>query len=201
MGSTAFDKPEDTNVHSMAEQWLYATTATIKDKHRHYQYHRKAHPLSKLHIDFTKSATLDINGGGINRHHHETSDSDVEGNRGIDVTNRGGRSSDDDFLVTASDPELSSLRYTEGRVPPLSVSKIDRPKEHRIRHRSVSISEAAPANLRRLDATRDDLEVDGGELDDIEDSGDDDAVVNVVKPTRHRLHRKSSLNRVTISSV
>ncbi|KAM7535792.1 hypothetical protein Aperf_G00000092904 [Anoplocephala perfoliata] len=177
MGSTAFDKPEDASVHPMAEQWLYATTRNIKDRHRHHQYRQQAHPSSKHH---TKSATLDVNRGTT------------------DVNNRGGRSSDDDFLVTASDPELSSLRFTEGRVPSSPTSKVDRTsKGHRGRHRSASISEAAPTTIRRQDATREDLEVDAGELDDIEDSGGEDAAVAVVKPNRHRLHRKSSLNRLS----
>nr|CDS19828.1 patatin phospholipase domain containing protein [Echinococcus granulosus] len=144
MGSTAFDKPDDAKVLSMAEQWLYAPTARFKDKrqqlHQRYRQHQQQLVSTKLHVghpfgaDLVKSATLD---GVMKPHYHHSpkdtppspspSGSDAENRREAGGGGRshsrhsnrvGGTSFDDDFLVTASDPELSSLRFTsEGRLP------------------------------------------------------------------------------------
>ncbi|VUZ48860.1 unnamed protein product [Hymenolepis diminuta] len=173
MGSTAFDKPEDTNFLSMAEQWLYTSSATIKDKY--HQYHRHAHPNFKRLADLTKSNAI------------VTSDSDIEGPH---LNETAGRASDDDFLVTASDPDFSSLRFTEGgRVPSLPGSQ----RKHRSRHRGVSVSETTLSGIRQGD-----LKVDAGEVDDIESCLEDDpTAVAVVKPSRHRLHHRGSLNRLS----
>nr|CDS27981.2 hypothetical transcript [Hymenolepis microstoma] len=163
MGSTAFDKPEDTNVLSIAEQWLYATSGPIKDKFNHH-----THRTFKHFADLTKSATF------------TTSDSDIE----VPHENAG-RASDDDFLVTASDPEFSCLRFTEGSRVPSSPGT--RP-ERRNRYRRASISDLAPSGIEQ-----DDLKVDDNE----NGPEDDPAAVAVVKPKRHRYHRKSSLNRLS----
>ncbi|VDO04432.1 unnamed protein product [Rodentolepis nana] len=168
MGSTAFDKPEDTNVLSMAEQWLYASSGSIKDKRS--QYHHHGHHHFKRFADLTKSATF-TNSDSDLEVPHETAD----------------RVSDDDFLVTASDPEFSYARFTEG-------SRVAGSQpERRSRHRRASIS-----NLVQSDIQQDDLRVDTREVDENENGLENDpAAVAVVKPKRHRLHHRSSLNRLS----
>lgn len=198
MGSTAFDKPDDAKVLSMAEQWLYAPTTRLKDKRQQLR-HRQHH----IGADLIKSVTLD---GVIKRHHSpgdtppspSPSGSEVEDHR---VTGGGGRShsrhsnrvggtsSEDDFLVTASDPELSSLRFpSEGRVQasPTALPSQSAPQSSSNRR----VRRASAAEMVRLEKAENVEEEErvGGE--------DADLLVAVVKPHRHRLHRRGSLNKV-----
>ncbi|EUB61173.1 Neuropathy target esterase sws [Echinococcus granulosus] len=214
MGSTAFDKPDDAKVLSMAEQWLYAPTARFKDKrqqlHQRYRQHQQQLVSTKLHVghpfgaDLVKSATLD---GVMKPHYHHSpkdtppspfpSGSDAENRREAGGGGRshsrhsnrvGGTSFDDDFLVTASDPELSSLRFTsEGRLPasPMVLPSQSAPQ-------SSSDSRARWASVPAM------VQVERAENVEEEEVGGEDAdpVVAVVKAHRHRPHRRGSLNKV-----
>ncbi|KAL5109276.1 Patatin-like phospholipase domain-containing protein 7 [Taenia crassiceps] len=200
MGSTAFDKPDDAKFLSMAEQWLYAPTTRLKEKHHRHRQHLFNHPLG---ADLVKSVTLD---SVMKRRHHSPGDtppspspsgSEVETHR---VAAGGGRShsrhsnrvdgnsSEDDFLVTASDPELSSLRISsEGRVPasPTVLPSQSAPQSSSDRRvRQANVTEMAG--------------VEGAENVEEEGVGGEDAdpMVTVVRTRQHRLHRRGSLNKV-----
>ncbi|VDK33803.1 unnamed protein product [Taenia asiatica] len=204
MGSTAFDKPDDAKVLSMAEQWLYAPTTRLKDKRQQLRQRHRQHYLDHpLGADLIKSVTLD---GLMKRSHHSPGDtppspspsgSEVENHC---VTGGGGRSrsrhsnriagtsSEDDFLVTASDPELSSLRFSaEARVPasPIVLPSQSGPQPSSNRR----VRRASAAEMMRVERTGNaEEEMVGGE--------DADLTVAVVKTHRHRLHRRGSLNKV-----
>ncbi|VDM27625.1 unnamed protein product, partial [Hydatigera taeniaeformis] len=199
MGSTAFDKPDDAKVLSMAEQWLYAPTTRLKDKrqqlhqrHQHHLQHLVDHPLG---ADLIKSVTLD----GVRRRYHSPGETTPPSPSGSEIENQyqagsgcgrscsrhsnriGRTSSEDDFLVTASDPEPSSLRFTsEGRLlasPTVLPSSLDR------RVRRASVSEVA-----RLEKGKNAEQENVGKEDV-------DPIVTVVKTHRHRLRRRGSLNK------
>lgn len=132
---------------------------------------------------------------------------------------RGNTSSEsDEFLVTASDPELSSLRFAppsprerkqqKKKTPTTSATSKAAGKGQQTmlaspsgRTRRASLVEATPSDhvMRRLEAK---FDVDDEELDyDLEAEGDslegEGQEIEIVKPGRHKLRRKSSLDRVS----
>lgn len=186
----------------MAEQWLYAPASHLKEKQhlKSLTRHRRGHgtALAKsVNLDDVRhrhssiddfSDSDDMDGGHMYlQRKRQTGEIDGKERRTNRNRRDAGISSDDDFLVTASDPELSSLRFSavDGQDAPISPPG--------------GLASASGATRGRRRASISDLPVgnrDEGELE-LDALDGSDAVVEVVKPSRHRLSQRNSLNKVS----
>uniref|UniRef100_A0A5K3F6B5 Swiss cheese n=1 Tax=Mesocestoides corti TaxID=53468 RepID=A0A5K3F6B5_MESCO len=158
LGSTAFDRMDDGKMLPLAEQWLYAPSKLHKSR----KSTRRSKPRSRAPV-LAKSVTPDSKRlvptkGSPSDNEGDFSMDDEEGVEAVDAA--------DDFLVTASDPELSSIRYT------MATTKLSH--HHRSADKGASLTEVGLSD---------------GEITP-------KVAVVKAPHRRHRLRRRGSLNKV-----
>ncbi|VDD75093.1 unnamed protein product [Mesocestoides corti] len=159
LGSTAFDRMDDGKMLPLAEQWLYAPSKLHKSR----KSTRRSKPRSRAPV-LAKSVTPDSKRlvptkGSPSDNEGDFSMDDEEGVEAVDAA--------DDFLVTASDPELSSIRYT------MATTKLSH--HHRSADKGASLTEVGLSD---------------GEITP-------KVAVVKAPHRRHRLRRRGSLNKVS----